>query len=131
MVDLATKNFPELTFKYCPDPSGLNMLFPVIIHPFDSVVCSEVIEHLREQDVENLIRNLYSITNQILVITTPVGSFESNPMHMRLYDEDMLNALFKPLISNPSHSFNIFSEDGFWYVVVDKRYKLTGDSNND
>lgn len=50
---------------------------------FDSVLCTEVIEHLEKRDGIDLIRQLEGIAERNVVITTPVGFLRECPEYDR------------------------------------------------
>jgi 2-polyprenyl-3-methyl-5-hydroxy-6-metoxy-1,4-benzoquinol methylase len=88
---------------------------------FDSVVCSEVIEHVEED--QELFEGLLSITEKVLVITTP-NVRVSDPGHLRIYTAKSLMSLF---LNSRKKCFDftivprvqIISEGKFFYMVID------------
>jgi len=105
-IEKAKQLFPDITFYYSAD---FNLL--PICGKFDSVVCSEVIEHV-END-EALVKGLIDITGKKLIITTPNVSV-NDPGHLRVYTEKRLAELFA------GHNFKIIKEGIFFYVVIKK-----------
>lgn len=106
-INEARRLFKDIVFYYAEDFN----LFPVCGH-FDSVVCSEVLEHV-EKDRE-LVEGLLSITKNSLVITTPSHPV-NDPGHIRLYSEAMLADLFR------GTQFNIHRDKPFFYVIVKQK----------
>lgn len=103
----ARQMFPDIDFEYEADTGKLYRL-----NKFDGVVCSEVIEHV-EHD-QRLVDNLVSITEEVLVITTPCVKV-NDPGHLRVYTEAMLKGLFK------GHGpIEIKKTRRFFYVVFKK-----------
>ena len=89
---------------------------------FDSVVCSEVIEHVGEDQL--LFDALLSITKKVLIITTP-NRRVGDPGHLRIYNEDALMNLFLQSRKgnyNPAFppALQIFSKGKFFYMVIHK-----------
>lgn len=103
-INEARRLFKDMIFYYAED---FNLL-PVCGH-FDSVVCSEVIEHVEDEKI--LIKGLLEITKRILVITTPCVKV-SDPGHLRLYDEGMLAELFNGL------NYKLNKIHPFFYIVI-------------
>ncbi len=98
--------FPEITFY---SSEGFN--FRPVCGEFDSVVCAEVIEHVKND--QELIDGLLGITRNVLVITTPNRKV-SDPGHLRVYTEESLGALFM------NYEFDIINVSRFLYGVVRK-----------
>lgn len=98
--------FPEREFIFSPD---YDMGRACGGRVFDSVVCSEVIEHIPE-DAE-FIRQLIRIAGRRIVLTTP-NRRVSDPGHLRTYTERTLEAL----LNGCNHE--IFSDGPFFYAVV-------------
>jgi len=105
-IDKANQLFGDKNFKFYYS-ADYNLL--PICGQFDSVVCSEVIEHV-EKDQE-FVDGLIKITKKILVITTP-DRMVFDPGHLRLYNEQSLAKLFD------GHNFKIHRIKPFYYVVV-------------
>lgn len=89
-------------FIYCPSIYLLRE-----IPPFEGVVCSEVIEHVEDEDL--LIESLKLITRKVLLVTTPCGKV-GDPGHLRVYTQDALVDLFGP-------GANVQRDGHFWYVT--------------
>jgi len=83
---------------------------------FDSVVCSEVIEHVEEDQA--LFDGLLSLTKKVLVITTPNRKV-GDPGHLRIYEANDLLQLFN---NNglKVRSFQVLSRRTFFYMVIRK-----------
>jgi len=105
-VSKASKLFPDITFYYSKDFN-----FLPVCGQFDSVICSEVIEHV--EDDQALVNGLIDITKKVLVITTP-NRFVDDPGHLRVYTEEMLHDLFK------GFNHRIYKKGLFWYGVIKK-----------
>lgn len=99
------QNFPKLKFMFLNSMKDLDS-----IESFDSVVCSEVIEHV--EDDRSLLNKLLEITKKILVITTPCVSVISVG-HLRLYDKEMLEKLFEGL------KYKLYKKGTFWYGIIE------------
>ena len=106
----ARQLYPEREFIFSPD---YNMSRSCRGRRFDSVICSEVIEHV-EEDAE-FIRGLIGIAGKRIVITTPNRKV-SDPGHLRCYTEQALDQL----LSGTDHE--IFSDGPFFYAVVKLAY---------
>jgi len=81
------------------------------IEMYDSIVCSEVIEHV-ENDRE-FVMDIIGAARNVAVFTTP-NKRVNDPGHLRLYDKAMLKELF--------HGFatRIFQSGIFWFIIVEK-----------
>lgn len=84
----ARELFPDIRFYYSKDFN----FFP-ICGKFDSVICSEVIEHVIDE--KGLVLELIRVTEKLLVLTTPLKKV-SDPGHIRVYNEVALSELFEP-----------------------------------
>ena len=102
----AKELFPEISFYYAKDYD----LLP-ICGKFDSVICTEVIEHVPEDKI--FINSLINITNKILIVTTP-NKHVNDPGHLRLYTEESLSKLFE------NYNFEIIKTGPFFYIIVRK-----------
>lgn len=105
-VDKAKELFKDIVFYYAEDFN-----FHPICGSFDGVICSEVFEHV--EDDRGLLEGLLEITNRILVITTP-SIRVSDPGHLRLYSEGILEKLFNGL------DYEINRIHPFFYIVIKK-----------
>jgi 2-polyprenyl-3-methyl-5-hydroxy-6-metoxy-1,4-benzoquinol methylase len=106
IIDQAVKFFPGRKFYYAASVEAM----PDLVGKFDSVVCSEVIEHV--PDDQALINALLSITDQVLILTTPTKRV-SDPGHLRIYTEASLAGLLRG-----AASFAIHRGEPFFYVEV-------------
>lgn len=97
----ARENFPNLTFF---DASLMDDL--IALGKFDSVVCSEVIEHVEDDAL--FAGTLQVMARKRLIITTP-NKRVNDPGHLRVYTEDALLSLF------PGATVEI--DDTFFYVT--------------
>lgn len=100
----AKELFPNITFYYSPDFN-----FLPICGKFDGVICSEVIEHVENDQA--LIKGLIEITKKVLVITTP-NKRVSDPGHLRVYTEESLSKLFD------GYNFEIVRDGIFFYGII-------------
>ena len=105
-IKMAKEQFPELAFRLCRSIKQLGAL-----KPFDSVVCSELIEHVPDDKV--LLVSLLRITNHQLVITTPNLAVD-DPGHQRCYNEASLKELLDGL------TYRIYSEGAFYFINITK-----------
>lgn len=100
------KNFPNFRFIFLNSITDLDS-----IGFYDSVICSEVIEHVKDDRL--LLNKLLEITEKILVITTPCVWVKS-VAHLRLYDKGMLEKLFRGI------NYEIYKKGPFWYGIIRK-----------
>ena len=99
-INMARKLFPDLTF-FGGFEKGV---------VFDSVVCSEVIEHVA--DDKEFVAQLLNITGKRLVLTTPSVEVD-DPGHKRLYTMPTLWELAG------GRKCHIVDEDGYFYIIVE------------
>jgi len=94
-----------IDFIYVPDSASLG------IEMYDSVVCSEVIEHVENDRA--FITDVISAARFRAIFTTP-NKRVNDPGHLRLYNQAMLKELF--------HGFatRIFQSGLFWFIIVEK-----------
>lgn len=109
MIDAAREFFPDSRWLYCPD-----MDMPLTCIAFDSVVCSEVIEHVPED--EKFVAYLWGLAKKVLVLTTP-NKRVRDPGHLRVYTREMIDELLAPFDCDK----NIYSKGQFWYIVLTKK----------
>jgi len=105
-VDMAVQRFPDMAFVLLED-YNLNGLEGT----FDTVVCSEVIEHV--EDDKAFLQFLYGVATKRVVLTTP-NKHVTDPGHLRLYTENTLHKLMAGL------NHTIHREDTFFYCRIDK-----------
>jgi 2-polyprenyl-3-methyl-5-hydroxy-6-metoxy-1,4-benzoquinol methylase len=108
-INIARNNFKNIQFQYLES-------IPQLIQKklkFDSVVCSEVIEHV--EDDELLIHCLREITKYNLIMTTPCRKVISVG-HLRTYNYKMLDELF-----DDYENYRIEKDDHFFYVMMEKK----------
>lgn len=98
--------FPKLRFHYSPTVVEFASAFE---KAFDSVVCSEVIEHV--PDDAEFVRSLKRIARRRVVLTTPVRQV-NDPGHLRLYNDADLRALCAP------ERCDITRDKMFYYVAI-------------
>ena len=111
----AVQRFPNYTWKYAPYPEDV-----VLTGVYDSIVCSEVIEHA--DDPSRLVKGLLAATNSggRVIITTP-NKHVNDPGHMRVYTEDDLAVLLDGL----RYTLKVHQQV-FWYIVIDKEESMDG-----
>ena len=108
--------FPQYKFYYAD-------IFDLVLETgqsqFDSVVCSEMIEHVKDDQL--LLDELLSITKKVLVITTPNRQV-GDPGHLRLYTANDLLRLFNNRRSYKQGRIKvqIISHGNFFYLVIHK-----------
>jgi 2-polyprenyl-3-methyl-5-hydroxy-6-metoxy-1,4-benzoquinol methylase len=109
-VDEARKLFPKYEFIYSPD---YDMVKAAAGRTFDTVVCSEVIEHI--EDDAAFVRGLILLACRRVVITTPNVRVK-DPGHLRSYMRGMLAELLEG-----TGRVRVLSEGRFFYAVIDFR----------
>lgn len=105
--------FPGMTFYAL---SGISQL--QALGKFDSVVCSEVIEHI--PDDRAFILQLWAIAGKKLIVTTP-NRFVDDPGHLRVYGMKKLQRIFCIEHLGADAVCNIRSVGRFWHITVDRR----------
>jgi hypothetical protein len=98
--------FPHIAFTSIPAVTDL-----AVAGRFNSVVCSEVIEHV--EDPEALLRGLLVIADQRIIITTPCIPVD-DPGHVRLYTDETLGALLAGL------QVSVFNDKLFFKAIIEK-----------
>jgi len=106
-VRKAMVNFPAGRWINAGDAAGLARI--AIYEKWDSVVCSEVIEHVPED--KPFIEAVLQAANNRAVFSTPSVKVR-DPGHLRLYTEASLHELFK------SWNHLIYPEAPFFFIVV-------------
>jgi 2-polyprenyl-3-methyl-5-hydroxy-6-metoxy-1,4-benzoquinol methylase len=104
-IEKAKILFKDVRFYYC---SSHDMLGE-IGEKFDTVVCSEVLEHVPED--EQFASELVRIAEKRIVITTPRIKVD-DPGHLRIYTRKTLSDLF------PEKTAGIKEDGPFFYMVV-------------
>lgn len=105
-INKAKELYPQTPFHYLQNINDLPSL-PCV----DSVVCSEVIEHV--EDPALLVSGLKAIARKRVVLTTP-SKRVSDPGHLRVYDLLSLSAVL-----GEEHPFSIELLLGsFWIAVI-------------
>jgi len=97
--------FPSMRWIYLNTAKEL----PNLAKQFDSVVCSEVLEHV-DADAE-FAKVVVEMARRKAVFTTPTIKV-SDPGHLRVYDLGALEKLFK------AWKHKIIREGPFFYIVV-------------
>lgn len=111
-IQRARKFFPTgIRFYHSKDFN-----FLPVCGKFDSVVCTEVIEHVA--DDEGLARGLIGITKRLLVLTTPSRRV-GDPGHVRLYNAQALAELFAPR-EGENHDVQVEHDHPFFYLILRK-----------
>jgi len=108
IVGAARQCFPGIKFFAF---SSVSYLYTAGI--FDSVVCSEVIEHV--PDDYGLVEQLWAITGRKLILTTP-NRVVDDPGHIRVYGEKKLRKLF-----TMDAEIKMVSAGRFWWVTAERR----------
>lgn len=102
----ARERFPHIAFTSVPSVADL-----VVAGRFDTVVSSEVVEHV--EDPAALLTALLAIAERRVVITTPCAVVD-DPGHVRLYTDKTLGALLAGLEAK------VVKDELFFRVVIDK-----------
>jgi 2-polyprenyl-3-methyl-5-hydroxy-6-metoxy-1,4-benzoquinol methylase len=105
-IEKAIELFPAMDFLFFPT---IGDMADYRGH-WDSVVCSEVIEHIRD-DAE-FVRRLIGMARRRVLITTPTIDAH-DPGHIRVYTMAQLNTLFDGM--NPA----IITDKDFYYITID------------
>lgn len=105
-IKMAREEFPQYTFYYFPDYN-----YSSKIGIYDSVVCSEVLEHV--EDDKRFVDELMKITKYRALFTTP-NRRVNDPGHMRIHTEESLMKLFN------GYKVKVESKNIFFLVTVDK-----------
>ena len=105
-IEMAKEFFPNISFYYAPDYEMKNL-----IGEFDSVVCSEVIEHVPDDKL--FVKKVLEITKNVLVLSTP-NLRVNDPGHLRVYTEELLHQLCEP------YQHEIISYGKFFYLIIKK-----------
>jgi len=107
MVEAAREFFPDIRFFAFSD---IRQLYTA--GQFDSVVCSEVIEHV--PDDYGLVEQLWAITGRKLILITP-NRVVDDPGHIRVYGGKKLHKLF-----DMDAKVEIVSLGRFWWVTAER-----------
>jgi trans-aconitate methyltransferase len=97
--------FPDIAFVHIPDVEGLRSL------EADSIVCSEVIEHVKNDS--GLLEILFSIAGRRLILTTPHVDAH-DPGHVRIYDDKRLAKLLE------GYSAEISKDEVFYKIIIER-----------
>jgi 2-polyprenyl-3-methyl-5-hydroxy-6-metoxy-1,4-benzoquinol methylase len=103
----AMENFPAGRWINAGDTAGLARI--TALEKWDSIVCSEVIEHVPED--APFVKAVMSAAEQKAVFSTPSVKVR-DPGHLRVHTEASLHNLFKPW------DHFIYPENPFFYIVV-------------
>ena len=98
--------FPKIEFIYS---AGYDFKAACGDREFDSVVCSEVIEHI--EDDRSFLAALMDITRKKLILTTPNRPVD-DPGHLRLYTGNSLERLFE------GYDYTVKSFGGYYFMEV-------------
>lgn len=110
-IEKARKLFPGLEFFYYPEPKI--MAWP-LAGRFDTVVCSEVLEHV-ENDREFL-KILLDIAKRKIVLTTPAVDAQ-DPGHVRIYTGADLAVLLADVVPH-GWEMMIDRDESFFYATL-------------
>lgn len=99
--------FPQHDFYYSPD---YNMIETTGGRKFDSVVCSEVIEHVEKDRL--FVEELLKLAKERIVLTTPAKPIVSKG-HLRCYTRETLALLFKGM------NYRVRKEGRFFYITIE------------
>lgn len=102
----AEKLFPAITFLYLDRPAELR---EIKVPPIDSVVCSEVIEHIA--DDRAFLEDIVATARKRVILTTPCIDAQ-DPGHVRIYTP----AQFAQLLEGFDAEVNMDKE--FFYAVI-------------
>lgn len=112
-IQQARKLFPQIGFLYYAEPKM--MTWP-LAGCFDSVVCSEVLEHVK--DDRAFLEMLFDITRSRLILTTPVVDAQ-DPGHVRLYTDDSLSALLAGATQR-GWIVQRQADESFFYITIER-----------
>jgi 2-polyprenyl-3-methyl-5-hydroxy-6-metoxy-1,4-benzoquinol methylase len=110
------KLFKNFKLVYCPEDT-LD-LEKALKKKFDTVICSEVIEHVQRHVL--LIKRLMKIAKKRIIMTTPCV-YVNDPGHLRIYDDKMIhNLMAKCGVKNYELTKEIIVKGRpiFWYLVI-------------
>jgi 2-polyprenyl-3-methyl-5-hydroxy-6-metoxy-1,4-benzoquinol methylase len=108
-INSAIIQFPHIKFKYIDKIENLHRA-----GKFDSVICSEVIEHVENDRL--MIDKLIEITRNVLIMTTPSVGVKSVG-HLRLYNKTSLRELFSKYPET-----EIIEESPFFYMIYRRNH---------
>ena len=111
-INGAKRHFPAGDWRLAGDFEALGAL-----GKFDSVVCSEVLEHVLEDF--SLAYKLTAMFNRRLLITTPVVKV-NDPGHVRLYTKRSLLQLMNPTLLQ-TDEVDVFTDKYFIYLAVRRK----------
>ena len=106
VIETARKDFPGITFYYSPDNN-----YKELVGEYDSVVCSEVIEHVPDDRV--FVDKVIGIAKEVVIFTTPHKNV-GDPGHVRVYSAKALQELFD------GYDYSIERDETFFYILVKK-----------
>jgi len=105
-IKKAREFFPNISFEYYNDIEHFGKVAAIV----DSIVCSEVLEHV-END-KTFLEILVAHASKRVVLTTPMHRV-SDPGHIRLYTEEEIAKLCSGL------RYQLFTEEPFFYIVIE------------
>jgi 2-polyprenyl-3-methyl-5-hydroxy-6-metoxy-1,4-benzoquinol methylase len=115
-VDDGKKLFKNFKLVYCPEDT-LD-LEGALKKKFDTVICSEVMEHVQRHVL--LIKRLMRVAKKRIIMTTPCV-YVNDPGHLRIYDDKMIhNLMAKCGVKNYELTKEIIVKGRpiFWYLVI-------------
>lgn len=110
-IDRARSLFSEIEFFFLSDSDFRGS----IGRGFDSVICSEVIEHV--EDPISFLSSLSALADRRIIITTPNHPVD-DPGHLRVYSLESLRSDIERAIQNPK--MRITAAGDFFYAIIDK-----------
>jgi 2-polyprenyl-3-methyl-5-hydroxy-6-metoxy-1,4-benzoquinol methylase len=97
--------FPTLSFLFLPDVNALSLA-----GEYDSIVCSEVIEHV--PDDRGLVLALLGMARHRVIMTTPTIDAQ-DPGHLRIYTDESLRETLD------GFRYSIERDESFFYITIE------------
>lgn len=107
-ITKAAELFPNRTWWFVKNLAE-NLPPSLIVYKYDSIVCSEVIEHVAED--REFVRSVIGLAKRRAVFTTPDRRV-ADPGHLRIHTRESLETLFS------GYDFEILHEPPFFYIVA-------------
>lgn len=109
VVNKVNQYNPDLQVYYSPNFYMLKN----IGQRFDSVICSEVIEHIEEESETLFLKELFNLTKRKLIITTPRKEHRQNDS--KVWNKEEIENM---LININYAKLTIEAGGPFWYVYI-------------